>query len=48
MSWKQILKQPSLSMGNVGLIDLSNVPEEEEKCRPKYERWVKKIIKYFF
>jgi hypothetical protein len=40
--WFDLLKQPQL-MGGVGLVDLSNVPEEEEKCKPKYMKWVEKI-----
>jgi len=42
--WFELLKQPQLGMGKVGLIDLSNVPEEQDdKCRRKlieiYEFW---------
>ena len=42
--WFNILKQPQLGMGKVGLLDLSNVPDEQnDKCRKKlveiYEFW---------
>tara|TARA_R110000824_G_scaffold61500_1_gene163632 strand:- start:1694 stop:2221 length:528 start_codon:yes stop_codon:yes gene_type:complete len=42
--WFNLLKQPQLGMGKVGLVDLSNVPEEQDdKCRRKlieiYEFW---------
>ena len=45
MFWFNILKKPKLNIGieGVGLLDLSNVPDEEERCKPKYMRWVEKI-----
>tara|TARA_R110000824_G_scaffold61500_1_gene163635 strand:- start:3102 stop:3632 length:531 start_codon:yes stop_codon:yes gene_type:complete len=41
--WFSILKQPQLGMANVGLVDLSNVPEEEESkvCWPKLKKGLK-------
>ena len=38
--WFNLLKQPQLGMANVGLVDLSNVPEEEEDtpCKRKLEQ----------
>tara|TARA_R110000824_G_scaffold61500_1_gene163633 strand:- start:2228 stop:2614 length:387 start_codon:yes stop_codon:yes gene_type:complete len=44
--WFELLKQPELSMGNVGLVDLSNVPEEDDDCCNKFKdeaiTWAKK------
>tara|TARA_R110000824_G_scaffold61500_1_gene163634 strand:- start:2614 stop:3105 length:492 start_codon:yes stop_codon:yes gene_type:complete len=47
MSWQQILKQPQLSMGDVGLVDLSNVPEEDPKCKPKFLKMIEKLKNHF-
>ena len=45
--WFNVLKQPQLSMGGVGLVDLSNVPEEDPKCKPKFLKMIEKLKKHF-
>ena len=44
MFWFNILKQPTLSMGDVGLVDLSNVPEEQkDDCNRRLKAYSDKI-----
>ena len=43
--WFSLLKQPELGMANVGLVDLSNVPEEEQRddCNRQLKEYSNKI-----
>ena len=49
--WFELLKQPELSMGDVGLINLDNVPDEDDCCN-KFKgeaiAWAKKwtLVEY--
>jgi len=45
--WFNVLKQPQLVGGDVGLINLDNVPNEEPRCKPKFLKMIEKLKKHF-